>query len=937
MTGADDLWTPLAMVRFDDAALESAVEDRLVRPLIRALRWPDECVHAKVPAAHRTGRKVQPGRKPEADYVLGEPTPGHVPPDRGYVVIETKRPAEDFADAREQAESYSFALRALLFVVCDGRHIQVWRTGWSDDTRLVTEARIDQLGAARAELERYLSPRAAREYHEQQKPTALRGDYDLADYVQHVRARTKSLSAIPRQTHCSGLGGSRVDVEVDSVSLPALVAPGTCTFLESGTGRGKTTVLQLLACAAVHPDAPSLLPLMLSAENVGLSLLEAALEELRPHVRGLESVAGVRRLFSMAPPLILLDDWHRATSAHRRLLGELPSITAAHGAVVVASALKGRRPSIATQQLSLDRYSPAERDAVVKRRTIRTTGGRLEASLPPELQPLAREPLFLDLLVDALRSDPKGVEKPPPNLTALMQRLLEVVTAREPSSPAIESITCVGARLANVKTFAFAEIQHALGECGEESSAAAFAGKMTMIGLWHRISEVGDHAFSNPAWRAYFQACSAFAQGGDWARWVRDAPIEELELAVPYAAHLAVVGSQENEFFRELLRRDAKLYMRSLGARTDGVRIGANDIEQATTVLHSLLAGYRDIIELFAPALQLYLEPWTHAATNEERSGQVCVDGNVSDGRIEYCFGLTTNKAEKLVSLEPVLNRVQRPRRAPSGGFTRRGVDLRLSQLRVDSGRLVATRAALDQIREVVAGKADGPLNGWLARERMAELVELLNYAGYLGEDISSWTPHELYEWMDRPERQHVSGWVTSGQIISLLELRRVMSSLEREGLGGLRLAEMAIARPRNAQDDAPALRQLFDAVVATYKTSCEAWFPEACKHLTYRLGPFRFVATLELNSVTYWLEPVEQWGTPCEVRTLAHADQRQSWDDLRRGIEHQAAELGREPLRSVSSSSRLLTDWRAPVTREVRSMLTDDLKSIDDWMLSAT
>lgn len=166
---ADSMWASLAAVRFGDSAVEAAVEDRLIRPLIRALGWHEDCVHTKVKAEHRLGRRAQPGRKPEADYVLGNPTAGHLPPDRGYVVIETKRPGEDFAEASGQAESYSFALRALLFMVCDGRHIQVWRTGWADDTKLIVDTSVEDLQSSRAELERHLSPRAAREYHEQQK------------------------------------------------------------------------------------------------------------------------------------------------------------------------------------------------------------------------------------------------------------------------------------------------------------------------------------------------------------------------------------------------------------------------------------------------------------------------------------------------------------------------------------------------------------------------------------------------------------------------------------------------------------------------------------------------------------------------------------------------------------------------------------------------
>ncbi len=933
---ADDLWASLAAVRFDDAAVEAAVEDRLVRPLIRAIGWPDDCVHAKVRAALRVGRKVQRGRKPEADFVLSEPTSGQLSPNKGYVVVETKRPDEDFADAREQAESYSFALRALLFVVCDGRRVEVWRTGWADDTKLIVEARIDQLQSWRAELERYLSPRAAREYHEQQRPTVIRGDYDLANYVEFIRARTTALSAIARKARMRGPGGVCADIDVDGSTLPSLIAAGTCSFLVSGTGRGKTRVLHLLSGAAIRPTPVTFLPILVSAEDITGSLLEAALDELRAHVPGLVSVAGVQRLFSTVPPLILLDDWHRGTNVHRRLLAEFPLFFAAHGAVVLASAHRRAVSSIATYQLVLDRYSPTERDAVVARRTDRISGPALEARLAPELQPLAREPLFLDLLVDALRTGPRTTVTLPPNLTELMQRLLEVVAHRENALP-VDMLTCIGARVAGAHRFGLAEIQRAIGECGGESGAAALAEKMTLIGVWEQTSAVGDYSFSNVGWQAYFKSCAAFGDPPDWARWVREAPLDELELGVPYAAHMAATHGVENDFFRQLLDRDLQLYMRSLGARADGVRVGANDAEQALNVLRSLRSGYEDVVDLLAPALRHYLTPWVQAMTDEERAGRLCVDGTADNENVTYSFGLALDEAEELVSLEHVLDRSRPPRRAPSGGFTRSGISLRLSQIRVDSGRLVATRSALGQIREVVERKKDGPLIAWLSRERMAELLRALHKSGHLADDITAWTVHELTEWVHHPDQRGTSSWDAGVESVRRDELLRVSSSMVDEGYAGLRFAEMDISRPRTMQETHDALRRLFDAVIETYKSACEAWFPHAMNRFTYGFGPFRFGSYLEHDGVTYWLEPVEEWGTASEVTALASTQMPPPWEDIVREIERKASELGREPLRSVCSSSRLVTDWHAPVTREVRALLKGDIEAVERWIGPAT
>jgi len=930
----DTLWTELPSVQFDDAAVEAAVENSLILPLIRALGWPADSVHAKVPAAHRLGRRTQPGRKPEADFVLGDPTQGHVPPNRGYVVVESKRPGEDFSDAREQAESYSFALRALFFLVCDGRRLELWRTGWADEARLLLQVETTSLLEHRATLERHLAPAAVRAYHDQQRPPTVPQEYDLRDYMENVRARARALSAIPRTARHTPIGRPVCDVQIDGIHLPDFVKSGACVFLTSSSMRGKSTVLGLLASAALTPQTPAFLPVLVSAEHIGSSLMESLADALRPQVVGLASVAGVQNLFQQVPPLLLLDDWDKSR-LQKLLLDELPLITAAGGASVIASATSCR--SFPASLLELDPYSPTERDALVARRGLRARGEHLEANLLPELQTLAREPQFLDLLVAAARCAPGGDERLPPNLTGILVQMLEAVLARTPASPPADAITCICGRLAGPSPFGLADVRSAIGDCGDDWTANQFAQLMTAIGLWERASGAGTYVFANPAWRAYFNTQLVFSDNEHWVRWVREAPMADVEVGLPYAAHQSAAIRRDNAFFREVMRRDVRMHMRSLSARADSARGTHDPVEQAKGVLQSLLSGYEDMVELFAPALRPYLEPWIHAIGEAEAAAAPCIDGGIVGDDLYFAFGLKRDASDDPVHVELSRNWAGRPPRAPGGGYTKRAVNLRLSNLRVDSGRLVATQAALEQIRQIVSGESPGPTIDWLRRERIGEIFRALRSQGYVGSDIAGWTVRELFAWLDEPHRQGTEGWIAGHLTVRRDELDKLILEAVKQGDEDLPLAEMVIERPADASSVPHALQRLLDAAVSTYRAACEVWFPNVKQHFLYGFGPFRFVAYVSAMNVTHWLEPVMDWGTPSSVTLLDSGDRAPDFETAIRDIDRYSFALQREPLRRVTTSFGLLTDWSSPVTREVRALLGKDLDTVTSWIRSAT
>lgn len=938
MQSAAVFWDRAPNIRFDDAALEAAVETHFLSPLVAALGWPDDCVHPKVPAFRRIGRPIKSGRKPEADFVLGEPTKGQIPPTRGYVVIECKRPGEGFADAREQAESYSLSLRALLYVVTDGRQTEFWQTGWADDTRRLLAARTESLTAVRADIERILSRRAVLEYYERQKPIAMRGNFDLASYIQHVRSQSAGCGAVTRLAIRAE--SSRPFVSIDRLSpVPEMIGPRTRTFVSASAGRGRSTVLQQLAGAAVSSETLTYLPLTISAEDVDSSLLESLTAMLRPHIAGLESVAGLQRLFTEVAPLLLVDDWHWASmSVQKRILRELSVIANADGAVVIGGTPVGALSTSATQHLFLGPYSCDERDAVVARRTTATTGEMLEAELPPELQPLAREPVFLEFLIAALRDDARGIGQPPPNLTQIMERLLSALTDGDDLRLSEPVVTCLCARLGMSRTFGLAEVQRAIGDCGIESSAGMVVRQMEELGLWERVSRTGDYRFTNVAWRAYFQTCSAFSEGSTWKTWLHEAETDDLEVAVHYAAHLAASRGIEDDFYGELFRRDVRLYMKSLGTRTDSLGAAPEESAHARKVLSALRAGYVDMVEQFAPGLRFNLEPWTFGTTGEEMDLSLCVNGGIDGDELAFAFGFAKNAPDDLVTVESIWPFRQPVKNKPSGGNCLRGVNMYLGRMRVDSGRLVATRTALKSILEVVEGKERCPLVGWLARERMAELVHKLHFADLFDGDVSYWTIRDIAAWLRRPRWSEISAWGAGAQIISRDDLFHAMSSLAKcDGGVDLPYSDMAIQCPRSSGDVVPALKQLFDATVETYKCACESWFPHAKSHFAYGRGPFRFVAQVGDGTCSYWLQPVNDWGMRSEVLAVNGRDVELGYEEAVREGERLAAELGREPLYGYSTDARILTDWHMPVSRMVRGMLKDDISTVEQWLSKAT
>ncbi len=103
---------------------ELEVESKFVYPMMRYLGYPAADLRMRVMVDIRVGRQNMNGI---ADWVVYKK-------DVPYMVIEAKEKNQPLnTDAKEQARSYCFALNAPLYMLTNGRQVQLFRRGVDSD------------------------------------------------------------------------------------------------------------------------------------------------------------------------------------------------------------------------------------------------------------------------------------------------------------------------------------------------------------------------------------------------------------------------------------------------------------------------------------------------------------------------------------------------------------------------------------------------------------------------------------------------------------------------------------------------------------------------------------------------------------------------------------------------------------------------------------
>lgn len=125
---------------------EVEVEVKFVFPLLQWLGYRPDQIDVRVPVSVQIGRQQVSG---EADWVLwGQNRTGR----RARAIIEAKAPIQPLDETvQDQGRSYAYALKCSLYLLTNGKQIQVYRRNIADDDCLL-DIPVSELGRHWEEL-----------------------------------------------------------------------------------------------------------------------------------------------------------------------------------------------------------------------------------------------------------------------------------------------------------------------------------------------------------------------------------------------------------------------------------------------------------------------------------------------------------------------------------------------------------------------------------------------------------------------------------------------------------------------------------------------------------------------------------------------------------------------------------------------------------------
>ena len=215
-------------------------------------------------------RQQTSSRARQSDHRLGS----------AIIVIEAKRPGEALEDARLQAESYLVALRAPVYIVCNGMDFEIWQFQIALFSERLPQCPVPQLAAQRGAIETLLSAGAVSAYRATlQSPSLISLQVDATTYLDVEIARTGDAVGIARLT--------LFNTTLTDMSL--LIAMPRGAVVSAASGMGKSWLLtamhrRALSRALIDPSTPVPVTLDLPEINaLGERLQDYAHARVRAH------------------------------------------------------------------------------------------------------------------------------------------------------------------------------------------------------------------------------------------------------------------------------------------------------------------------------------------------------------------------------------------------------------------------------------------------------------------------------------------------------------------------------------------------------------------------------------------------------------------------------------------------------------------------------
>lgn len=791
-TAADEFWLSLSKLAF---ASEADVEVQFVLPLLRHLGWSDEDIHSKVPVKFRQGRSI--GRRPEADFVVADPLPR--PPTIGRIVIEAKSPTENLDDAEHQAFSYSYMLRAPLFLTTNGVQIQIWRTGYFENNVCLVKSGLRTLASERGKVESLLAKDAVlalcRRFH---ADAISIGTVDLKSYLDWlVQERIET----QLNSRFFSIGTDQIFVVSSDTSEGRPFKAGERFYFEGLGGRGKTSSLHLLVARTLRTRDEVRVPLYASLKGCRDSLFVLLCETVRSHVPQLATPSALLTWLRSTKTLLALDDWDALDKETADIVAtELSQLTSCDIVIALAGRAGVVPPPLRNSLIiEVGKYSEEERDKFIASHFLQTSDAPMDpqwllSRVPSGAGKLLCEPVILSKYLSLISYSYAGGVRVPGNVPELMQELLTAMLASrhftvKRRADEIHAVCVLLAR--QFKTFGLEDVHNAISDTGLDSAASALCDDLVASGLWQRL-RTGVYSFSHDIWATYFQmevfsrslghGASAVSALTDF---VRDKTVPELHMCLPFIAGRTGDPDLQDLLFRLILDKDLALYLSSLEWRKETAADFKTPDASAKWVLEQLYKGRVELVESYFPALRDSFDPWLRGDGDEEKRGEKPVlCGQTGDGGLNYYFGFglqdgdcvifhptnnTTTARVKVLSengaVENVMGAtINRPNSrlpfAPVNAALVHYVDLDMSGCSRDSGRLISAKDVLNELQEQIKHRLI-PLPKWSVRERFKTWMHEISHSVPSDDSWADWPLRTCVSWLE----EHAYGLSTPKQL----------------------------------------------------------------------------------------------------------------------------------------------------------------------------
>lgn len=654
---------------------EASVEWRVVHPLLLRLNYDLDDVHPKYPVQFREGRR---GRKPEADFVVFSGRPHGR--STSLIVVEAKKPGEPAWDAKEQAESYQHAIRAPFALIVDGATLEVWQYQPADESECILRLAIGDLEAEFGRLNLILSKEAAIAHRAKlRKPSVGDAINDWTDYVNTELDRLDTQGEFVERTLFNEGAGQECPSSTVLGSFPK------GAIITGASGFGKTSMcISMLRSALEHCElheidkVPVHIPLGdLAPSQTVASFVTARLAAHKPGL--IES--GLRLQMKEQGVLFLIDTFDRLSSTDQQLVeAELRNLSRdfPKNQVVVFSR-KAMRPALEFPVLDLQPLTPDQQHEFVKA-IAGAKDFHFWYTAPGLLRELCKVPLLLKLVVDFK----KRQQKLPSSLSELFRNWLESVIATDGRSqlPAIRRERALRV-LAGARSNAELTASRAVELLEAQGISAAVLDELVQCDAI--ICEQGRVRFPHEALADYLHALDIMECDETKAiQRIQQVGLEPDSYFPVLLMGLSKSVAVHQEIWKRVGECGVRTYFNVLRYRADLTEELAKKSNQefSTGYLQDLLDGLDEPLTFFFPQLA--------AAARRALVGDDCeclaILGNATPGWVNYA----------IVPSAPDTPRVE------VGDVTKAsliyGIDLKLSHLKPDSGRLIGA----DRLREAI-------------------------------------------------------------------------------------------------------------------------------------------------------------------------------------------------------------------------------------------